>query len=606
MARRQFDARTHLSSIFSSLDSVSSGLALVEKENVALTLLQCVLLDRLSGDVRSLDEELLGELLASKNALLDLLLSGGCRNWRSAVEFMCRVRPWTCDATRFDLRIATAAALCHADEETNTDMQENPIDYFARHANFKRWFDEGKLFAGFDSLTTWHLRYVLGSWHEDSCLEWARLNVDETLRSNCKIGGAAHMVTYKLHNDNGVSVQRGLAFYDGKKSTMPVIKAYGGVCGAVSKFGTSCCQAFGVPAMPVAQPGHCAMMWRRPEGDWEVTNDCGGLGQSRMHAKIQRTWQRELGENAENAAVICAMEGAQSNFENYARSELLLWSSRFALKPTVSTGLLVESIAACPYNIPAWGELPAKLSVSNSRCIFEQLEGQVVAAENRFGPSRLDLSLRRPVLSSVDQDRARNVVDGTSSEWFPDSCDPQWLVIDLQRPCEVNCVQVQWWGDYGKHTRLRVSSIESSNSPSEFRCHRTTDADFNGWSEFDGWGGTTRFVRLDLDGPHPDCFGLGKQYGMRQVRVLGISHQKRTDTNSLIDRWIDASFRSTRQVDVQSLVLSKCIYNSADQALHGQKHDASESASSDCQHDAPGGCWHVFRRLGHRILGFDA
>ena len=62
-----------------------------------------------------------------------------------------------------------------------------------------------------------------------------------------------------------------------------------GVCGAVSKFGTSCCQAgteagrstyeaalhnpskspkkaFGVPAMPVAQPGHCALIWRGPLG----------------------------------------------------------------------------------------------------------------------------------------------------------------------------------------------------------------------------------------------------------------------------------------------------------------------------------------------------
>ena len=39
-----------------------------------------------------------------------------------------------------------------------------------------------------------------------------------------------------------------------------------GVCGAVSKFGASCCQAFGVAAMPVAQPGHCAMIWRATGG----------------------------------------------------------------------------------------------------------------------------------------------------------------------------------------------------------------------------------------------------------------------------------------------------------------------------------------------------
>ena len=61
-------------------------------------------------------------------------------------------------------------------------------------------------------------------------------------------------------------MQEGLRFYDGQKATLPRILAYGGVCGAVSKWGASCCQAFGVCAMPVAQPGHCAMIWRQSEG----------------------------------------------------------------------------------------------------------------------------------------------------------------------------------------------------------------------------------------------------------------------------------------------------------------------------------------------------
>ena len=63
-----------------------------------------------------------------------------------------------------------------------------------------------------------------------------------------------------------MSVQDGLRFYDDQKATLPRILDYGGVCGAVSKFGASCCQAFGVAAMPVAQPGHCAMIWRGPQG----------------------------------------------------------------------------------------------------------------------------------------------------------------------------------------------------------------------------------------------------------------------------------------------------------------------------------------------------
>ena len=42
---------------------------------------------------------------------------------------------------------------------------------------------------------------------------------------------------------------------------MALMHEVGAVCGGVSKFGVAMAQAFGIPAMPVGQPGHCAFLW---------------------------------------------------------------------------------------------------------------------------------------------------------------------------------------------------------------------------------------------------------------------------------------------------------------------------------------------------------
>ena len=51
----------------------------------------------------------------------------------------------------------------------------------------------------------------------------------------------------------------------------------GGVCGAVSKVAAGMSQAWGVCAMPVGQPGHCAYIWQRRE--WINDEDNRGSGE---------------------------------------------------------------------------------------------------------------------------------------------------------------------------------------------------------------------------------------------------------------------------------------------------------------------------------------
>ncbi|CAE7470150.1 ME1 [Symbiodinium natans] len=448
------------------------------------------------------------------------------------------------------LQLAVAAALCDAEGETDQHFHSERIDMVQRYYSFRRDVTTKKLFQEFQQLRAWHFRYILGSWHSDADLAWSRDAVEQQYRQPDAIGRSARMVKYKPHNDKGVSVQEGLRFYDGQITTMPVILDYGGVCGAVSKFGTSCCQAFGVPAMPVAQPGHCALIWRGPLGRWELENDCGGWNQSRMHDGIQRTWHTELGELCQEAGIIPVFERALQDCETFRRCQALRLASEL-LAPELAFEafqLRAEAVAQCPWDLSAWAAW-LKTRPFPVAALRERTEAAEAAAAWPGG--RRNLSRSRPVRASVDDDRAQFVVDGTDSEWFPaDSADPQWLEIDLEQVCQVHEVRVKWWGDYGSRNTLRVLSLlqddgfEGTDDEGVFveRGRRLHNADFNGWTELPGWQDPTRILRFEVGNPCPDCFGLKKSYGIRRIEVLGRCAEGGQTPEALLLRLAEASF----------------------------------------------------------------
>ena len=55
----------------------------------------------------------------------------------------------------------------------------------------------------------------------------------------------------------------------------------GGVCGAVSKVAAGMSQAWGVCAMPVGQPGHCAYIWQRRKWIDDDDNDDDNNGNTK-------------------------------------------------------------------------------------------------------------------------------------------------------------------------------------------------------------------------------------------------------------------------------------------------------------------------------------
>ena len=173
------------------------------------------------------------------------------------------------------------------------------------------------MFSAFYKLSTWHLRYVVGSWAEDDELEWARTNLPNKFLDSSKIGEATHeMVPYRLNNDEGVSVHEGAKYYKNEKVTLQKMHEIGGVCGAVSRFGAAVSQAHGIPAMPVGQPGHCAFLWLK-DGKWTLSNDVSGICKSTVHDGIQFPWCTK------EACFVLLMNDAQENFCHYKISELM-------------------------------------------------------------------------------------------------------------------------------------------------------------------------------------------------------------------------------------------------------------------------------------------
>lgn len=519
-----------------------------------------------SGSLPSTSLPDLGPLLRCREAVEALLLSGGCRDWVLATAHLCRLLRESPSLLQggWQLQLAVATSLCMAEgrEMMDSSFHESAVDFFKRYQHYCANAVAKELFPEFRSLKAWHFRYVLGSWHSDDDLAWSRANVSKEYKKPDVIGQSARMVKYKPHNDKGVSVHDGLRFYDNEKATMPRILSYGGVCGAVSKFGASCCQAFGVPAMPVGQPGHCAMIWRGPGGRWCLENDNGGWNQSWMHDKIQRTWPKELGRFAEHAGVIPVAERAIMSGK-YSCSE----SQRLAAKLSpleTAAELLINAVLLCPDNLCAWVDLLAVATPQLAPMLHPRVEAlEALAASGPWQGGR-ELSLNCPVRASADVERAGHVVDGTDSEWFPTEAAPQWLEIDLKKLSQVDRVRVKWWGDYGKKSSLRVLSLlwdevadfDYAEAVVHERGRRTHAADFNGWTELPGWEEPTRAVRLELDQPCPDCFGLSKSYGIRRVEVLGhhIGTSSSLSIGSLLTRLAEASFPSPQELaDQQGL-----------------------------------------------------
>jgi hypothetical protein len=247
------------------------------------------------------------------------------------------------------LRVAAAVALAHT-VPVKCIADGSEIDPVRRYQYFKNAQSSGLLFDSFSKAATWELRFVVNSWSRDEELAWVVNAVDAKNKTQEKIGEACWMVPYRLTNSKGVSVQNGPEYYEHKPVTLELMHTVGGVCGAISRFGTSAAQAFGVPAMPVGQPGHCAFLWKKDPQSWRTGNDISGWAGSTEHGGIYIHW-------GNRGSYVLLMEQAHREPLRFLASEQARWLAAATAEPAKATALLETAAKIQPLNGGVWLDL---------------------------------------------------------------------------------------------------------------------------------------------------------------------------------------------------------------------------------------------------------
>ena len=192
---------------------------------------------------------------ASALKALDLLV------WNDEGEFIT--------TTEIGRNIATALALNHGgdfDDEKLVAIMEC----------YREWERDGTLHDSAWSLDTrqWREVVTFGQNAELSVenLRWIHDFATLPAERYASIFGVCH---YRLDNCFGESVHGPLYYkpWSHRWNTQELRYRVGGVCGALSKFGSHCAAAHGVRAFTAGQPVHCAyMIWDFKENRWGLGN----------------------------------------------------------------------------------------------------------------------------------------------------------------------------------------------------------------------------------------------------------------------------------------------------------------------------------------------
>jgi len=135
---------------------------------------------------------------------------------------------------------------------------EKPADPVDRYNHFKSAHKNKELFPRFDNLTVWEYRQIVSSNASDADLKWAREMLNTwrpDLRINEQVVNSTSEVWYR-------------------KSPVPytdfkAVLEGGGKCGPRSSWSVFICQAFGIPAIGVGQPGHACVAYKAVDPSME-------------------------------------------------------------------------------------------------------------------------------------------------------------------------------------------------------------------------------------------------------------------------------------------------------------------------------------------------
>lgn len=305
------------------------------------------------------------------------------------------------------LRFAEACGLTFA-LSVNYSADGKPVDPMQRFAFFVKSYRDGALFPYFEKALTWELRYVAASWVSDEEMVWVRGRVPAAQKNQQHVGDVCVQVPYRATNSKGVSVQDGPAYYDHRPVTLQLMVEVGGVCGAISFFGSAAAQSFGIPAMWCGQPGHCAFTWRDRPGSWALGYNIFGWAQSTGGLRVSF---------GTRPVYVWLIDAARSDPQAFTLSERLRWAS--ALFKSGSTGRLEALRKAAekdPANLPAVREFvtAAKAGLAADAYVADLQKASDGLKDSPYAVSDLVRGNMEGLLKSLTYDsRTRKIVGNT-------------------------------------------------------------------------------------------------------------------------------------------------------------------------------------------------
>ncbi len=170
--------------------------------------------------------------------------------------------------TKIGRNIATALALNHGGRFDDVKLMQIMECY-------REWAKDGTLYED-----AWN--HDVYKWRQVVCFgQNSGLSVENLrwIHDFCNIDapryyGVCWQCAYRLHNCFGDSVH-GWKYYapwSHRWNTQELRYRVGGVCGALSKFGSHAAAAHGIRSFTAGQPGHCAyMLWDYPKDMWGIS-----------------------------------------------------------------------------------------------------------------------------------------------------------------------------------------------------------------------------------------------------------------------------------------------------------------------------------------------
>lgn len=296
---------------------------------------------------------------------------------------------WTKDMssrTGFNLKIATAMALEHSKQLNFWLDSKQKIDPVHRYELYRDLQDE--MLPVFKTLDVANLRQVINARITDADILWVRNHIQTNhphLIAQGKIGNAGHLLGYNTRNPYGVSIHAN-NFY-GTDPTFARVFEYGGVCGSISYTGAMTAKAFGVPANPVGQPGHCAFYTLTPSG-WKLNNTIADW--TKTNSNVLGPWAK-FSSGFNSSYTLLAAE-ASNQVEAFEASDLLRLKSH-SVQGTDKLAYLNQAIEMLPINYEAWVEKIILLQDNPATTIteYQEMKNEILSIFKEYPMPMTDL-----------------------------------------------------------------------------------------------------------------------------------------------------------------------------------------------------------------------